>query len=233
MATAELPICHDSRVLRVTDVDLRVADAERELCVSQLQQAFEVGRLDKGELEERVEKALVAKSRSELDDLTADCGTAPPLVERTRSKRPRVWIAGIVGALALGGAVMVNAPSTPVQASTCAATGLVTPIDVACPIMTPQQQRLLGDSEKATAAADQVEALAAEARWDERLAVLNDQAHAAAQQAQQAVTEAQVVVATSEGEVAKHGLDDAARKARSAAADAARSAIEATQVAKQ
>ena len=217
----------------MTEVDLRVADADRELCVTRLQQQFEVGRLEQWELEERIEKALLAKSRSQLDELTSDCEPAPPLVGRIRRSRSRVWAAGIVGALALGGAVLVSVPSAPVQASTCAATGLVTPIDVDCPIMTSQQQRLLQDSEKAAAAADQVEALAAQARWDERLAALNDRAHDAAQQAQQAVADAQVVVATSEGEVGEHGLDDAASKARAAAADAARSAIEATQVANQ
>ena len=217
----------------MTDVDLRVGDADRELCVTQLQQQFEVGRLEQWELEERIEKALLAKSRGQLDELTADCENTAPPAGPTRPKRSRVWIAGIVGALALGGAVLVNAPAGPVQASTCAATGLVTPIDVDCPIMTPQQERLLQDREKAAAAADQVETLAAEARWDERLAGLNDQAHGAAQQAQQAVADAQVVVATSEGEVGKHALDGAARKARAAAADAARYAIEATQVAGQ
>jgi len=134
-----LDLRHDARVLRVADVDLRVADADRDLCVAQLQQQFSVGRLEQWELEERIEKALLAKSRGQLDELTSDCETAPPLVERTRRRRPRIWIAEIVGAMALGGAVLVNAPSAPVQASTCAATGLVTPIDVDCPIMTPQQ----------------------------------------------------------------------------------------------
>lgn len=216
---------------RVSGVDVRVADAERDLCISRLQHHFEVGRLEQRELEERVETALLARNRSQLDALTSDCEDVAPPVSRPRPRRARAWVVGLVGALALGGVVLANVPSAPAQAPTCAATGLVTPVDVDCPLMTAQQERLLQDRDRAVAAADQVEGLAAAARWDERLAALDDDARVAVGRAQEAVADAQVVVATAEGEVGKHDLDDAARKARSAAADAARIAIEATQVA--
>jgi DUF1707 SHOCT-like domain len=52
--------------------ELRVADADRDRTVEQLRAAAAEGRLDPDELEERVSKALTARTQSELDELLAD-----------------------------------------------------------------------------------------------------------------------------------------------------------------
>ena len=50
----------------------RVADADREVAVTQLQEAAADGRLDLSELEERLDAVYSAKTRADLDALTAD-----------------------------------------------------------------------------------------------------------------------------------------------------------------
>jgi hypothetical protein len=56
----------------VSTPELRVADADRDRTVEQLRAAAAEGRLDPDELEERVSKALTARTQSELDALLAD-----------------------------------------------------------------------------------------------------------------------------------------------------------------
>ncbi|WP_436760191.1 DUF1707 SHOCT-like domain-containing protein [Streptosporangium sp. V21-05] len=56
---------------------IRVSDGERDRVVQQLQQAFADGRLGPGEMEERLERALTAKSHGELLPLVADLPDAP------------------------------------------------------------------------------------------------------------------------------------------------------------
>jgi hypothetical protein len=51
---------------------LRIADADRDRAVDRLRAAASEGRLDPDELEERVTKALAARTQGELDQLTAD-----------------------------------------------------------------------------------------------------------------------------------------------------------------
>lgn len=55
---------------------LRAGNAEREAVVRQLNEAFSEGRLDVGELEERVSKAYAAKTLGDLRPLTADLPAA-------------------------------------------------------------------------------------------------------------------------------------------------------------
>ncbi|MBT3276235.1 MAG: DUF1707 domain-containing protein [Spirochaetales bacterium] len=50
----------------------RVADADREVVVTQLQEAVADGRLDLSDLEERLDAVYSAKTRADLDVLTAD-----------------------------------------------------------------------------------------------------------------------------------------------------------------
>lgn len=52
--------------------ELRVADADRDRTVEQLRSAAAEGRLDPDELEERVSKALTARTQSDLDALLRD-----------------------------------------------------------------------------------------------------------------------------------------------------------------
>lgn len=63
----------------MTDADpaLRISDADREEVVARLRTASEEGRLDLGELEERVTAAYAAKTAADLTPLTADLPTRP------------------------------------------------------------------------------------------------------------------------------------------------------------
>lgn len=54
------------------DRDLRASNAEREKTVELLQHALGEGRITMAEFEERVTAAYAAKTRGELDELTAD-----------------------------------------------------------------------------------------------------------------------------------------------------------------
>ncbi|MER5645808.1 DUF1707 domain-containing protein [Streptosporangium sp. NPDC002524] len=56
---------------------IRVSDGERDRVVRQLQQAFADGRLGPGEMEERLERALTAKSHGDLLPLVADLPDDP------------------------------------------------------------------------------------------------------------------------------------------------------------
>jgi len=52
--------------------DLRASNAEREKAVQLLQHAVGEGRITMAEFEERATTAYAAKTRAELDELTAD-----------------------------------------------------------------------------------------------------------------------------------------------------------------
>ncbi len=54
------------------DPVLRISDADREATVARLRRASEEGRLDLGELEERVTAAYAAKTGADLEPLVAD-----------------------------------------------------------------------------------------------------------------------------------------------------------------
>jgi uncharacterized protein DUF1707/cell wall-active antibiotic response 4TMS protein YvqF len=74
---------------------VRASDAEREAVVARLQTAAGEGRLALDELADRLDRALAAVTRSELDALTADLpeeeAPAPPAAKARR------WIVGIMG----------------------------------------------------------------------------------------------------------------------------------------
>jgi hypothetical protein len=65
------------------DGQLRASDADRELAVSMLQQAATEGRLDPDELDERVQRALRARTYAELADTVVDL----PAGEDRRQRR--------------------------------------------------------------------------------------------------------------------------------------------------
>ena len=86
-------------VRRVTEhPELRVSDAEREATVGRLRVAGGEGRLTLEELGERVELADAARTRGDLDALTADL----PDTGRRSRRRPsrskeRNWVVAIMG----------------------------------------------------------------------------------------------------------------------------------------
>ena len=80
--------------------ELRVSDAEREATVVRLREAGGEGRLTLEELAERVEAADAARTRGELDALTADlpesaAWRASPGLDGPRKERR--WIVAIMG----------------------------------------------------------------------------------------------------------------------------------------
>jgi hypothetical protein len=71
----------------VEDHDLRASDAERSATADLLRKHHAEGRLDTTELEERVERCYAAKTRGELDAVTADL--PGPRRRRQDRRRPR------------------------------------------------------------------------------------------------------------------------------------------------
>lgn len=200
----------------------RIGEAYRDRCVDRLKTHFIAGRLDKWELEDRVGKALVARTQGELNELVADCQRATGPSSTTPVKRIGACVAALAAIVALAAATSVGASSGSAELSTCVATGVAVLDDVDCPVLTHQQERLMQDADRASAAADQVFSME-NGTDDARLRVLVTKAQAAAERAQEAVSEAQLVVAVApNGRVGKNSLNAAARKARSAATDAAR-----------
>jgi Domain of unknown function (DUF1707)/2TM domain len=65
----------------VSNLDLRVSDADRERTAARLRDAAGEGRLDVAELDERLERAYAARTRADLDGLTDD------LPRRRRERR--------------------------------------------------------------------------------------------------------------------------------------------------
>ena len=69
------------------DPDIRASDAERERVATLLRDHAAEGRLEVDELDERLRRAYAARTRSELDVLTADL--PPRLPRRPAPVRPR------------------------------------------------------------------------------------------------------------------------------------------------
>ena len=74
---------------------IRASDAERENAVTILRDAAAEGRLTLEELAQRLERALGAVTRDELDPLTADL--PDPRTGETAPRRGTRWIVGIMG----------------------------------------------------------------------------------------------------------------------------------------
>ena len=66
------------------DSDLRVSDAERQATADQLKAHFTAGRLDMDEYDERLQRALSARTGRDLHDLVRDLrrSARPPLSRR-------------------------------------------------------------------------------------------------------------------------------------------------------
>jgi len=61
-----------ARRIRYSDEHLRVSDAERNAVAERLAEHYSAGRLDQAEFDERVSKAMAAKTRGDLDGLFDD-----------------------------------------------------------------------------------------------------------------------------------------------------------------
>jgi Domain of unknown function (DUF1707) len=75
--------------MHMDEPDLRASDAERSATVDLLRRHHAEGRIDTTELEERIERCYAAKTRGELDALTADL---PGPRRRRRSGQRSSWI---------------------------------------------------------------------------------------------------------------------------------------------
>jgi Domain of unknown function (DUF1707)/Cell wall-active antibiotics response 4TMS YvqF len=80
--------------------ELRVSDADRETAVARLRVAGGEGRLTFEELAERVELADAARTRGELEAVTADL---PHANRAPAEQRPRGWIIAVMGGAARKG----------------------------------------------------------------------------------------------------------------------------------
>lgn len=67
--------------------ELRVADADREQVVEELREHAGAGRLTSDELEERIERAYLARTRADLDELRADLPVSSRTVKLALIKR--------------------------------------------------------------------------------------------------------------------------------------------------
>jgi Domain of unknown function (DUF1707)/Cell wall-active antibiotics response 4TMS YvqF len=79
--------------------ELRVSDADREATVVRLREAGGEGRLTLEELAERVERADGARTRGQLDALTADLPDAPSVraYPAAPAAKERRWVVAIMG----------------------------------------------------------------------------------------------------------------------------------------
>ena len=97
--------------------DLRASDAERDLAVSELSRAFQVGRLTTEEFQERSEQAFAARTGKELAALLADLPVEEPpagaaVAERAEhdpALRPRVAVGATIAAVCFGLIAVGNA----------------------------------------------------------------------------------------------------------------------------
>ena len=67
-----------SRRIRYSDQHLRVSDAERNAVTDRLATHYSDGRLDQAEFDERVSRAMTAKTRGDLDGLFDDLPDPEP-----------------------------------------------------------------------------------------------------------------------------------------------------------
>jgi hypothetical protein len=99
--------------------DLRVSDAERDLAVSELSRAFQVGRLTTEEFQQRSDQAFAARTGNELTALLADLPVEEPpastaLAERADfdpATRPRIAVGATIAAVCFGLIAVGNAVS--------------------------------------------------------------------------------------------------------------------------
>ncbi|GAA1836376.1 DUF1707 domain-containing protein [Pseudonocardia ailaonensis] len=89
--------------------ELRIGDAEREQAAARLGEHVGAGRLDLAEYEQRVDRVYAARTRAELDAVTADLPAAPrPAPQRpfpVPPRMPRMPVAAIWAPWALASVI--------------------------------------------------------------------------------------------------------------------------------
>jgi hypothetical protein len=97
-----------------SDQHMRVSDAERQAVADRLAEHFSSGRLDQAEFDERVGKAMSAKTRADLnglfDDLPetgAPAATDPSTGQLRRRRRHPVLLAALIVFVAIAAAHVV------------------------------------------------------------------------------------------------------------------------------
>jgi hypothetical protein len=94
---------------------MKASDADRDHVLAVLSENFEAGRLTSEELEERIGKALAARTLDELDALTADLPTGGPAApaDPSASGRPfspglaRLPIVAVLAVVVIAGVLVV------------------------------------------------------------------------------------------------------------------------------
>jgi DUF1707 SHOCT-like domain len=82
--------CH---TLLVSSPELRASDADRDRTIADLREHTAVGRLTLEEFSERADRAVAAKTLSELEEIRSDLPSALPA---TRARRRPKWFTGIL-----------------------------------------------------------------------------------------------------------------------------------------
>lgn len=77
---------------------IRASDSEREQTVQLLREHSVDGRLTLEEFAGRIERAYLAKTRDELDELTRDLPAPAPAAPQRRQKPASRWIVSVIGA---------------------------------------------------------------------------------------------------------------------------------------
>ena len=76
--------------------ELRVSDPERHAAVEVLRRGYGEGRLDLAEFEERTDAALAARTRADLERLTADLPSDPPYPAPPATRRATRWVVAVM-----------------------------------------------------------------------------------------------------------------------------------------
>ena len=98
---------------------MRASDSDRDAVVSDLSEQFQAGRLTAGEFDERMGRALAARTRGELRDLLADLPTTRPAPQApaARSFSAQPWplsgrfappLMAVLAGIGITSAVLVN-----------------------------------------------------------------------------------------------------------------------------
>lgn len=74
--------------VRLADPQQRISDAERDAAAERLSQNYSEGRLDRAEFEERLDRALKARTRADLTGLFAGLPDTPSVPAITAARRP-------------------------------------------------------------------------------------------------------------------------------------------------
>jgi Domain of unknown function (DUF1707) len=90
---------------------MKASDSDRDAVVSELSEHFQAGRLTAGEFDERMERALAARTWGELSDLLADLpatGSAGSLSAGPSSGRSGPPLIAVLAGIGITAAVLVD-----------------------------------------------------------------------------------------------------------------------------